>query len=113
MRTQARLRAALESGGLRYDPASQQWGRVSADGNSFEPVPLRTIQSIAEKNGFDLNAAPAQTAMRQLNLPPELQAQAKPQRQLTLPADMITGMSAINPVGTAVNLATGLYRSEK
>ena len=113
MRTQARLRTALESGGLRYDPASQQWGRVSADGNSFEPVPLRTIQSIAEKNGFDLNAAPAQTAMRQLNLPPELQAQAKPQRMITLPADMITGMSAINPVGTAVNLATGLYRSEK
>lgn len=113
MRTQARLRTALESGGLRYDPASQQWGRVSADGNSFEPVPLRTIQSIAEKNGFDLNAAPAQTAMRQLNLPPELQAQAKPQRMMTLPADMITGMSAINPVGTAVNLATGLYRSEK
>lgn len=111
--TQARLRSALESGGLRYDPASQQWGRVSADGNSFEPVPLRTIQSIAAAHGLDLNAAPAQTAMRQLNLPPELQAQAKPQRQLTLPADMITGMSAINPVGTAVNLATGLYRSEK
>lgn len=111
--TQARLRSALESESLRYDPASQQWGRVSADGNSFEPVPLRTIQSIAAAHGLDLNAAPAQTAMRQLNLPPELQAQAKPQRQLTLPADMITGMSAINPVGTAVNLATGLYRSEK